>query len=359
MGIKFSIELEGLDKGETFENFLRDLPVFMGKKGIKISSNSETSIVENGTLIGTLREVVPPDYIIFDWNTSATWDKSDNSTFKIEFHSDQKKNQITISVSSEDWGTALSDKGQSTLEWFTDEIIATFFSTIGPDKFSNWLLDARARSPTGTMARLTYADPLFHWPNFRKILSDLKLTRDDNFLEIACGGGAFLREALKSGCNASAIDHSLDMVNLAKEQNSKSIKSGKLKIKLADALNIPFQSDTFTAAVCTGAFNFIPDPMKFMNEAFRVLKKGGRLILFTGSKELKGTPASPEPIGSMINYYEDQELQEFAEKAGFSNVSVLRPSLEKYALESDLPDEIVEFFKQPGGGGQFLYATKS
>ncbi len=355
MGIKFSIELEGLTKPEAFENFLLDLPVFMGKKGIQLVADA---ILENGTQVGCLKEVVPPDYVTLEWNTSATWDKNESSIFRIDFHSNPKTDKVTIAVSSENWGSALNDKGQITLEWFTDEVISTFFSSIGPEKFSNWLLDIMARTPTGKIARQTYANPLFHLPNFRKILEDLELTDNDNLLEIGCGGGVFLREALKSGCNATAIDHSFDMVNLAKAQNSESILSGKLKIEFADALKIPIQDDTFTAVVCTGAFNFISDPRKFMSEVFRVMKKEGRFILFTGTKELKGTPASPEPIGSMINYYEDQELKRLAEDAGFTLISITRPSLEKYALESSLPDDIVEFFKQPGGGGQFLYAKK-
>ena len=61
----------------------------------------------------------------------------------------------------------------------------------------------------------------------------------------------------------------------------------------------------------------------------------------------------------MVHYYEDHEVLRMAEDAGFSSVSVTRKGLEKYAMDSGLPDEIVEFFKQPGGGGQFLYASKS
>jgi len=73
----------------------------------------------------------------------------------------------------------------------------------------DWITDRRARRPSGPKARVVYRDPLYHRPNLKAILNVLRLTPDDYLLEVGCGGGAFLADALKSGCKAAAVDHSL------------------------------------------------------------------------------------------------------------------------------------------------------
>jgi len=63
----------------------------------------------------------------------------------------------------------------------------------------------------------------------------LGLRRDDYLLEVGCGGGAFLHDVLGSGCRAAAIDHSADMVRVAREANSEAIEQNRLEIREGDA----------------------------------------------------------------------------------------------------------------------------
>ena len=62
-------------------------------------------------------------------------------------------------------------------------------------------------------------------------------------------------------------------------------------------------------ALKTGPFRFLPDPLKAMREEARVLAPGGRFVLFTWSKLLRGTSAVPEPIASRIRFYEGEDLK--------------------------------------------------
>src|SRR5439155_26951158 len=107
-------------------------------------------------------------------------------------------------------------------------------------RLGDWITDRRARRPSGAMSRDVYKNPTHHWPNFLAILDVLALSPRDYLLEVGCGGGAFLHEALKSVSRASAIDHSPDMVKLATEQNHESIRNGRLKISIAEADSLPF-----------------------------------------------------------------------------------------------------------------------
>jgi ubiquinone/menaquinone biosynthesis C-methylase UbiE len=186
------------------------------------------------------------------------------------------------------------------------------------------------------------------------ILKVLGLTEHDYLLEVGCGGGAFLEDALRSGCKAAAIDHSPDMVRLARAVNREAISQNRLEIREGEADSLPYPDATFTCTAMTGVFGFISNPLGALSEIRRVLAGGGRLVLFTGSKELRGTPAAPEPMASRLYFYEDQELEELARKAGFAEAVVERPDFEQPAREVGIPEEFLELFK--GRMGQLLVA---
>jgi SAM-dependent methyltransferase len=225
---------------------------------------------------------------------------------------------------------------------------------MAPTRLGDWITDRRARCPSGPQARAFYRDPLYHRPNFKAILKVLGLRHDDYLLEVGCGGGAFLEDALRSGCKAAAIDHSSDMVRLAREVNREAINQNRLEIREGEADSLPYPDGTFTCAVMTGVFNFMPDPLKALSEIQRVLASGGRLVLFTGSEELRGTPAAPEPMASRLHFYDDQELEGLARKAGFDEAIVERPDFEPFAREVGIPEEFLGLFK--GRMGQLLLA---
>jgi ubiquinone/menaquinone biosynthesis C-methylase UbiE len=107
----------------------------------------------------------------------------------------------------------------------------------------------------------------------------------------------------------------------------------------------------------TGVFGFLPNPVTALSEIHRVLKPGGRLVAFMGSKELRGTPAAPEPIASRLSFYEDSELEQLARQAGFRTVRVERPDLKDYASQSGVPSEAIPLFS--GRSGQLLIAQKN
>jgi ubiquinone/menaquinone biosynthesis C-methylase UbiE len=205
----------------------------------------------------------------------------------------------------------------------------------------DWLTDRRARRPSGTQARVTYSDPLYHYPNFQAILALLSLSPEDLLLEVGCGGGAFLSDALKSGCRAAAVDHSSDMVKLALEVNHDTVVQGRLEVRQASADRLPFPDNMFTCAVMTGVLGFLPDPVAALRELWRVLYKGGRLVVLGSDPTWRGTPAAPEPMASRLHFYEDDELQELATQAGFAEPKVVRLDLEPFARQVGIPEEHV------------------
>jgi SAM-dependent methyltransferase len=242
--------------------------------------------------------------------------------------------------------------------WFASEILGGLLRAMDPDSVAQWVIDRSARSPAGERARETYAEPIYHVPNFLALLERLRLTPEDTLLEVGCGGGAFLRRALESGCRACAIDHSPDMVRTARRVNELAVREGRLDLREADAAHLPFADASCTSAVSTGVLHFLEDPIAVFSEVRRVLRPGGRFIVFLGSKELKGTPAAPEPMASRLHWYEDEELVDLARRSGFVDARVERPDFLPYVRAAGLPTEAVEFFASLPRSGQILTARR-
>jgi SAM-dependent methyltransferase len=244
---------------------------------------------------------------------------------------------------------ALSRRGgdavHDPLEWFAGSLAAGLLASCAPAALADWVTDRSARRPSGRASRDVYRDPRFHRPNFELILETLRLTSADELLEVGCGGGALLAQALATGCRAAGVDHSADMVRLARDVNADAIAAGRLEVVQADAAALPFADERFTCAAMTGVIGFLADPVAALAEIRRCLRPGGRLALFTGTAELRGTPAAPEPVASRLRFFEAAELEDVARRAGFSSVRAEHPDLEPYARRAGFEGEEAALFR--------------
>jgi SAM-dependent methyltransferase len=182
--------------------------------------------------------------------------------------------------------------------------------------FEDWLVDRVARRPSGDRARQVYGAEDVHDFARRAILDALALGPGDRLLELGCGGGLLLRDALATGAAATGLDHSEEMVALARRR----APGAEVGVGAAEAL--PFPDGAFTAAAASIVLMFLPEPVATLRECRRVLEPGGRLAVYTSAPELRGTPAAPEPIASRAFFYDDAELAALAQRAGFADVAV-------------------------------------
>lgn len=280
----------------------------------------------------------------------ASWDP--DTTTEVELRFEPIEGGTRVTVEHRGFAVVLGDAGSELAGWFVSEIVRPLLGA----GVGDWVTDRRARRPSGLLACETYRDPLYHRPNFKVILRELALTADDHLLEVGCGGGALLEEALASGCRAKAIDHSPEMVELARETNREAVEEGRLEIVQASADRLPFPVETFTCAAMTGVLGFLPDPVAALGEIRRVLVPGGRLVCFGSDPALRGTPAAPEPMASRLNFYEDDELERLGWDAGFSEARVERHDLYEPAREAGVPEEHLRLFAN--ASGPFLLARR-
>jgi demethylmenaquinone methyltransferase/2-methoxy-6-polyprenyl-1,4-benzoquinol methylase len=95
----------------------------------------------------------------------------------------------------------------------------------------------------------------------------------DRAVDVACGTGDLTVELGSRGCEAVGCDFSEKMLVLARE------KAPGLRFEQANALSLPYESDSFDAStVGFGARNFSDLPQG-LSEMTRVVKPGGRVVV--------------------------------------------------------------------------------
>ena len=183
------------------------------------------------------------------------------------------------------------------------------------------MTDRVARRPHGRAAREVYGAADAHSFAWEPVLDALVLGPGDVLLDVGCGGGVFLRRALETGCEVVGVDHSREMVELARQTSGARVVEGR-------AEELPFADGEFTAVSCIVAFFFFPDPVRALGEFRRVLDPaGGRAAIFTTPPEARGTPAAPYPLATRGRFYADEELERLPLAAGFVSSSVSRTDI--------------------------------
>jgi SAM-dependent methyltransferase len=346
-----NVEL-ALDPSVAFEILVDELAAGLARLGLRFEPGAGGQIAHGQATIARVVSWEPGARILLEW-PQADWQPGGPADVEIRFDSIDRGTRLTLECRH--FGQGIGEASELA-GWFAREVAARFLQATSPSALGDWITDRRARRPSGAEARAIYRDPLYHRPNFRVLLEALALTRDDYLLEVGCGGGALLQDALRSGCRAAAIDHSPEMVRLARETNRDAVAKGRLEVVEASADRMPFPDGTFTCAVMTGVLGFLPDPIAALKEIRRVLAGDGRLALLGSDPELRGTPAAPEPMASRLRFYEDADLERLAREAGLAEVRVERRDLEAYARAAGVPDEHLELFAGPST--RFLFARK-
>jgi arsenite methyltransferase len=157
-------------------------------------------------------------------------------------------------------------------------------------------------------------------------------------LEVGCGTGATARYlAQKQGCRVLGVDIRPSMVDQARDRAARARVEERVKFRVADATDLPFQDSTFDVVLVESVTTFVEDKAAAIREYARVLKLGGCVGL---NEEIwHQTPVPPEIVEYVAFTWDVQAeiptLEGLAELLRASGLTVELASPRRYGPLTD------------------------
>ncbi|MBT8379704.1 MAG: class I SAM-dependent methyltransferase [Ignavibacteria bacterium] len=143
----------------------------------------------------------------------------------------------------------------------------------------------------------------------------------ESILDVGCGNGWAAKEFLPKGKQVFSLDISITNPSKAKTLYPSENHFGIT----ANSFFLPFDSNSIDCVIASEIIEHVFDPAKFVKELFRVLKKGGSLIVTTPYKEKliyylcvhcnKKTPANSHihsfDENKLKSLYKENDLESF------------------------------------------------
>jgi ubiquinone/menaquinone biosynthesis C-methylase UbiE len=106
-----------------------------------------------------------------------------------------------------------------------------------------------------------------------------------NAVEFGCGTGYFTRTMAKNAEHVTATDLSPKMIEVARSRQ-KNLHNVTFRVEDSEKTSLP--SDSFDTALMANMLHTLDDPLKALKECYRVLKKGGTLLIINYTGEGMG-----------------------------------------------------------------------
>jgi ubiquinone/menaquinone biosynthesis C-methylase UbiE len=185
----------------------------------------------------------------------------------------------------------------------------------------------------------------------QKLLDRLQITQENQILEIGCASGfTSCMVAEKYDCNLTGIDLSEILVEKARERAEKSNLTNA-HFEVANALDLPFENNTFDAVFAVAVTALIPDKYRVLQEYMRVVKPGGVIgILDLFVKETTSSEVRDKFNNIFMNILaSDNEIMNISEWRTLFN------QMEFYDTQID--ENYIDVFEMPKNRSSAVGAT--
>lgn len=116
----------------------------------------------------------------------------------------------------------------------------------------------------------------------KRVIELARMNDHASLLDLGTGTGDLAREALSAFPQARVVaaDFTLEMMRVGQ-------KTSPLNFSTADALRLPFNNSSFDAVISGFLMRNVIDLQKALAEQYRVLKKGGRIVVLDTTRPKK------------------------------------------------------------------------
>lgn len=180
-------------------------------------------------------------------------------------------------------------------------------------------LEQQGAKPSGFLGKL--AGRLMnraHTPVYRAYFKNNLPPDHSCILDIGCGGGEFLNFLAQA--NESfvlyGLDHSPEMIALSAKINKHALEQKRLKLLQSSVSHIALENSILDLVCAFETVQFWDDISQSFSEIYRILKKGGQLLL------INRYPKVGTKWWDFAQIKSDYEYIALLEKAGFNNISI-------------------------------------
>jgi len=161
-----------------------------------------------------------------------------------------------------------------------------------------------------------------HKDFYKNTAKVLNLKQDDKYLEIGFGSGLFIKKYASHVSRIAGLDYSEDMVTLANDINKKLVESGKAEFKKGNVSSLPWNNNEFSVVVGIETFFFWDKPGISLNEIYRVLMPGGRLVIEMAYNKDDGIDHTKHIKKMNLRLYSSEEMKILLDQSGFNHIVI-------------------------------------
>ena len=170
----------------------------------------------------------------------------------------------------------------------------------------------------------------------KKVISLLELEGNIRMLDIGCGTGWAVRYASQL-CTENGEFYGLDispiMIEKAKEH---SLGYKNVYFINADSETMPFEDNFFNFIICTNSFHHYENPIKVLNEIYRILTPNGKIYIMDPSADITLIKILDSIVrrkeAAHVKFYNTKEYKSFFEKSNIKYIESKTVFLEKIQI---------------------------